>query len=399
MADAEITQEEVKGIDLTQVSSMQLNDGTVVMIQPEENVEEQYQEEGEFAQEEVQDNCGQEYDEQAEANYEEQTNQLRARPLVGRMVAPVVPRPIVHPKPVVMPVVRPPVRPVVVPRGPVPVRPVVPMGYGVPLRARPGMPVMKPVVAPRPVVPVVKPMPKPMVIAPKVPVHPVHPVHPVKPAVVVKPGVVVKPVVPVKPVPMVTPVVPGRVFRARPQVEEEQEGDFQEEEYAGEEEYCQCDEQAQGEENQLRARPMMVPVVPQPIGMRPKIVAPVVPRPVVPVVPRRGPVPRVPVVGYNTFQPRVFRARPRVVAPVPMFTPVTHMGPRMMKPMMHPPMMHPPMHHPMRPAVILRNRPRSNSYDAEQEQYVDECGNECQVNAEGTECNKTCVCSKCGKEF
>ena len=72
MADAEITQEEVKGIDLTQVSSMQLNDGTVVMIQPEENVEEQYQEEGEFAQEEVQDNCGQEYDEQAEANYEEQ---------------------------------------------------------------------------------------------------------------------------------------------------------------------------------------------------------------------------------------------------------------------------------------------------------------------------------------
>ena len=50
---------------------------------------------------------------------------------------------------------------------------------------------------------------------------------------------------------------------------------------------------------------------------------------------------------------------------------------------------------PMGPA--LRNRPRSNSCD--KEENANEEQNECQLNTEGAECNKTCVCSKCGKEF
>ena len=46
---------------------------------------------------------------------------------------------------------------------------------------------------------------------------------------------------------------------------------------------------------------------------------------------------------------------------------------------------------------VFRNRPRSNSCD--KEENVNEEQNECQLNTEGAECNKTCVCSKCGKEF
>ena len=58
MAEVEITQEEVKGIDINQVASMQLKDGTVVVVngegeQEQQVAEEEYQNEGEFAQEEV----------------------------------------------------------------------------------------------------------------------------------------------------------------------------------------------------------------------------------------------------------------------------------------------------------------------------------------------------------
>ena len=50
------------------------------------------------------------------------------------------------------------------------------------------------------------------------------------------------------------------ILRARPNLEEEQEGDFQEEEYLGDEEYYENDELFQeGTENNLRARPVFVP--------------------------------------------------------------------------------------------------------------------------------------------
>ena len=50
------------------------------------------------------------------------------------------------------------------------------------------------------------------------------------------------------------------ILRARPNLEEEQEGDFQEEEYLGDEKYYENDELFQeGTENNLRARPVLVP--------------------------------------------------------------------------------------------------------------------------------------------
>ena len=110
-------------------------------------------------------------------------------------------------------------------------------------------------------------------------------------------------------------------------------------------------------------------------------------------VPRRGPV------VYNTFQPRVFRARPRVmVRPVPMFTPLN----TTFQPVVHGRgMKHhhlPPRAVPMGMGYPFRSKPRSSSYDAQENQeYAEEeyagCG------TEGAECNQTCVCSKCGKEF
>ena len=56
----------------------------------------------------------------------------------------------------------------------------------------------------------------------------------------------------------------------------------------------------------------------------------------------------------------------------------------------------------MRPGVIFRSKPRSHSYDKEclNEEYENqEFDNECQLNVEGEEYNKTCICTKCGKEF
>ena len=115
---------------------------------------------------------------------------------------------------------------------------------GVVFRARPGMPVQmapKMVVAPKPVVPVrpAVPVMKPVVPGPMMPKP-----MPVKPAVMpVRPGV------PAAHRPMVVPARPG-VFRARPTYNEEE--DFQEE-YAGEGDYCECDDyEGVEEENQLR---------------------------------------------------------------------------------------------------------------------------------------------------
>jgi hypothetical protein len=196
----------------------------------------------------------------------------------------------------------------------------------------------------------------------------------------------------------------GGVYRARPNTEE-QEGDYQEE-CVGEE-LCQCEQDLEGTEEQLRARPMPRVMPPYPAKMHPYGFGPVKPRPVLPVmpigVPRRGPM-----AGYSTFQPRVFRARPRVgvvMAPKPMFTPVMNtfqprayggygFGVRSARPTSY--------HHYgqkafMGPGPIFRNRPRSNSYDdAEEnaEQYYED-----ELNAEGGECNKSCICTKCGKEF
>ena len=123
--------------------------------------------------------------------------------------------------------------------------------------------------------------------------------------------------------------------------------------------------------------PPMRPVVP--------MVAPIVP-------PRRGPM-----MGYNTFQPRVFRARPRPrVVPVPMFTPLnTTFQPRVyggygMRGPRYGPMS------PMRPH-LFRGKERSNSYD-EAEQQQQECQENQEQQCEEQKCTKS-VCTKCGKEF
>jgi hypothetical protein len=266
-----------------------------------------------------------------------------------------------------------------------------PMG-GVVFRARPGMPVQmapKMVVAPKPVVPVrpAVPVMKPVVPGPMMPKP-----MPVKPAVMpVRPGV------PAAHRPMVVPSRPG-VFRARPTYNEEE--DFQEE-YAGEEDYCECDEyEGAEEENQLRARPLVVPapmtyapgVVRPPVHHpphRPPVVAP--PR-VVPVPVKRGPAVVRP--GYNTFQPGVFRARPRMMVAArpavrPMMTPVVPgygVG-RVVRPMPPPPR---PYGFGMGP--VFRNRPETAEQDYDKE-YAEE------YDAEGCDYNQSSVCTKCGKEF
>lgn len=358
MAEVEITQEEVRGIDLNQVVSMQLKDGTVVVVQGEGEGEGQPEEtlyERQFILEEGEE-------------YKDQSNQLRARPMMGRMVVPPPPH---HPK-VVRPV---PVKPMVVPRGPV--RPGVPMGYGVPFRARPGMHVPKPY-PPKPMVVPVRPgMPKPVPVA--------RPVVAPKPGLPLRPAVApVRPMVPGKK-PLVAQMVTAPVFRARPG-ELEEEDDYQEEEYA-EEGYYEDEEAEEGAETQLRARPMFAPVPPRPqMVMRPKVVpvpvVPVGPKPVM--MPKRGPVP---VPGYNTFQPKVFRARPR---PMPMVKPMP-VAPMHIPHKGRPPLVPPPKQYAYGFGPVFRSRPRSASYDANE--YADE--NEYQY----TEGCESSVCTKCGKEF
>lgn len=168
MQEVEITQEEVRGINLNQVVSMQLKDGTILVVQEEGETGYDYQNEGEFAQEELAQ------DEYGEVDYQDQSNQIRARPMI------VVPSPKPIPlRPmgvsVVPPVGRPGLKPPILvksflPRGPV--SPVVP----VPFRARPGP---RPVVVPKPVVRPGMPLPGPVA---RPPVH-------AKPVPLVKPGV------------------------------------------------------------------------------------------------------------------------------------------------------------------------------------------------------------------
>jgi hypothetical protein len=373
-----MTTEEIIGLETAKIAQMELKDGTIVMIKNEEEVQPQE----EVAQEEAQEVQQEEVAENAE-NVEGQENQLRARPGFPHMRPAVVPmRPAVVPmRPAVVPM-RPAVvpRPLIAPRGPM-VRPMAPMGV---FRARPGMPIHRPpVVAPK-VVPV--PMHRPVVPVP-VPVH--------RPMVPGKPGMLIRPAV--APMPIARPV-----FRARPNTEPEaeaQEAEYQEEEYNGEEQYCECEEGQEGQQVQeeqegqeeqvdnLRARPMMM----MPMGprMRPPMIRPppmmVRPRPPVPVVPVM-PVRRGPMMGYNTFQPRVFRARPHPrIVPTPMFVPVNPtFQPKVVRGPIPPPMHHPHMH-PMRP-YVFRGKEASNGNDAEEQQ---QCENQC---------NKS-VCTKCGKEF
>ena len=385
MADVEMTTEEIIGLETAKIAQMELKDGTIVMIKNEEEAQPQE----EFVQEEAQEVQQEEVAENAE-NVEGQENQLRARPGFPPMRPAVVPmRPAVVPmRPAVVPVrpavvpVRPVVapRPLIAPRGPM-VRPMAPMGV---FRARPGMPIHRPpVVAPK-VVPVPVPMHRPVV---PVPVH--RPMVPGKPGMLIRPAVV--------PMPIARPI-----FRARPNTEPEaeaEEAEYQEEEYNGEEQYCECEEGQEGQEVQqaqegqeeqvdnLRARPMMM----MPMGprMRPPMIRPppmmVRPRPPVPVVPVM-PVRRGPMMGYNTFQPRVFRARPHPrIVPTPMFVPVNPtFQPKVVRGPIPPPMHHPHMH-PMRP-YVFRGKEASNGNDAEEQQ---QCENQC---------NKS-VCTKCGKEF
>jgi hypothetical protein len=274
-------------------------------------------------------------------------------------------------------------------------------------RARPGMPIHRPLVVAPKVVPVpFKPAVMPIHKPPMMPIHkpPVIPVAKV-PMVPAKPGMLIKPGI-ARPI-----VYPKPVFRARPNTEQqEEEADYQEEEVAGEEQYCEYEgEEAQEEEAQgenLRHRPMMM--VPPPRHMHPPRMMPM--RPVVPVVPpmmhpRRGPM-----MGYNTFQPRIFRARPRPrVVPVPMFTPLnTTFQPRVyggfgMRGPRYGPMP------PMRPHHLFRGKERSNSYDDAEEQDYGECDQQCEQQGEqqceqqcDQQCDQQCtksVCTKCGKEF
>ena len=92
---AETTQsisiDEVKGIDLNQIDSMELKDGTLVVVQREEQLEGENEQ---FIEEEQQDFC-----EECVNNDElnEQSNQLRARPYMGRIGVPVATRGVMGP--------------------------------------------------------------------------------------------------------------------------------------------------------------------------------------------------------------------------------------------------------------------------------------------------------------
>ena len=393
MAENElISQEDVKGIDINQVDSMQLKDGTVVVIskegQPEitssnyETEEQNYNDEIQYIEE------------------KDQSNQLRARPMMGRMILP--PKPVIAPRmPLAAPIVAPirPIRPkpVVVPRGPMrgPMSgPMIPMARGPILRGRPFSHY-----GPRPAIsPMLRPFHRPYhVPGPRIPMQapPVGFVGSRSPV-----PKVVSPLGVPGPKPLVNQIIQGPnpyAFRARPEQKEE-DNDFQEEEYAGDNQYYEYDGQDQQEnsEVELRARPFIGrPMLPH-RRMGPRIVPPVPKRvlPIAPTIPRRGPVVNVPMAGYNTFQPRLFRARPRsIVSPTPMFIPLNAtFQPRSYgfgRPFSHHPgkrgYIPPPMSSPYR----FRTKPRSNSSD----------GKELQEQVCETECKQTSVCTRCGKEF
>ena len=261
--DLEITAEEINGIDVNNIASMQLKDGTTIVISGGEQI----QAEGELVEQspEEQEVFKEEHAEEIvenvenEENVEGQENQLRARPVPGKLIQPVQVRPGVVPvRPALVPM-----KQTVVPGRPVPIKPAV-----VPVPVKPGVVPMRPGVAPM----------RPPVVGPKVfRARPGMPVHRPPVAPVVKPGHMGAPIhrpgiVPVvKPVPMVVPMnKPGMarpmpipvkpVFRARPNVEqeeefEEEEYDYQQEEVCGEDQYCECG-QEEALEEQFRARPI-----------------------------------------------------------------------------------------------------------------------------------------------
>ena len=330
MADAEITQEEVKLVDINQVASMQLKDGTTVVVQGEGEGEDGY--EGNFVQEEV-DEGAYEYGEEPK---DEQQNQLRAMPRYApgyHRPPPVVVRPV-HPVP--------PPKPVFVPRGPV-VRPPI---------ARPTVPLR-----PTPVVPL-----KPVGMPGRGGVAPNRP--------------------------LVSQMITS--FRARPvntDVEEYKEEEFPEEAF------CECDNVCETDENQFRARPMFIGPRP-PVMPRRMVVAPVRPAPRRPVVHRgpvpRGPFSAYNTFQPLAFRNRPgvpFRR------PMGVHVPGTFQ-PRPIRPLVRPAVVFPPKVVPNRTAYMLprvyRARPRSSSYDAQE--TFEEVNYQC--NNEGCESNVCTRCGK-----
>lgn len=354
-----ISQEEVRGIDINQVDSLQLKDGTVIVVTKEE----QPIEETTLSNEQNFENYVDSYAE------EDQANSLRARPMIGRMFPPRIP--------LVAPLRPLPPKPIVVPRGPM--RPIIPVAYGPVLRGKGVVPV------PQPRIPIVN---QP---------HYAPPLN-VK-QVMGRPGELPPGLMPsINKMGYRAPLSPGPLaFRSRPAMTEEY--DFQEEQYNGEDEGNeQYNNQLEEEypENQLRARPLVgVPIVPPPRHYHPPRI---VPLPVAPIHPKRGPAVRIPMVGYNTFQPRLFRARQRTVVgePKPMFIPLNATFQPRVRPMSHHPGKRIPLQ--MKQPNLLRARPRSNSYD-EKEYDEQMYENQCQLNTEGNKYEGPSVCTRCGKEF
>ena len=99
--DLEITAEEINRIDVNNIASMQLKDGTTIVISGGEQI----QAEGELVEQspEEQEVFKEEHAEEIvenvenEENVEGQENQLRARPVPGKLIQPVPVRPGVVP--------------------------------------------------------------------------------------------------------------------------------------------------------------------------------------------------------------------------------------------------------------------------------------------------------------
>ena len=208
------------------------------------------------------------------------------------------PKPMIIPPKQVIPAHKPPIATIP------PTKPFVPVPAKQPMHVPPKQPVHVPPKQPFHVPtkqPVHIPQKQPVHVPTKQPVIPVPAKQPIAQPVVPVPAKqpVAQPVVPVPakqpvaqpvvPTPSQQPVAqpiadvqrplvsqmiqaPGVPLRARPQAyEEEQETEFQEE-YGQEEQYCECDDQAQeeGYEEQLRARPLVAPMRP-PVVARPPV--------------------------------------------------------------------------------------------------------------------------------
>ena len=388
-----ITTEELQGIDINQVDSMQLKDGTVVLVKEGEEMDEQ-----EYDNQFMEEDQEQMYEE-CEGNFEDaQSNQLRDRPIMGRMAYPMGPRPPVMPVAPMRPAV---MKPMVVSRGPV--RPAMPMGRVI-FRGRPGtknaggfqqggfgqpgfggmgkqqggygqpgygrMGKQQGGFGPQQGGNKYKPQGN------QIPTQGQRQTTLPLSQQIQYPGYNPN-------------QQQGGNFRARPNIEEEQETNFQEEDFGGEEEYYENNEQYQEDtENQLRARPLIVPggrVVLAP-GYAPG------PKKVVPVMPgmgvRRGPGPKVVMGGFNSYQPR-YRARPgRVMVSTPRLTPFNatfqpNIVGRYGYGGVRPTAFKQGMRGFVPPPPIFRARPRSNSYD---ERDYDE-----QIYEEEYQCNTSYV--------